>query len=755
MKRNKPNPMALENNIRQLFLSRPETTFTLDDVLDALYIGKKDISEVKAIFFELMDSGYIKKDNKKYRLNKNQLKQTSEKQTPAQQQSPNLIEGTFDATSLARNYSYAFVRTEKGDFYVSSEDTLNAFHGDTVAIEPYFRGERSDYCYVRKVIKRAAELLAGDLQQSGGKYYFICSNPKIHQWFDVSETMNATSGMKVMLSVTNWGNRSLSKPPVGKVTEVLGVSGNPETELLAVIRQNNLPLEFPDYVMSEIEALPEQIEESEIAKRKDYRNLVTFTIDPSSAKDYDDAISLEVTNNGWRLYVHIADVAHYIKTESKLFAECLNRGNSYYFPRKVIPMLPEKLSNRICSLRQNEDKLTLTAVTEFDKNGKVLNQSLFESVINSSARLSYEQVDELFDGKPVDIIPEVVSALNSSRELSKLLTIQRVKAGYLNFDLPETEYKYNEAGFVNQMNQSIETESHKLIENFMLVANQFVAEKLTAMAPVVMYRVHELPDMEKLEKLSILLSAYGITMKFKETLNLTLQALLNSFPDEVYHRVFDRLVLRSLKKAKYTVEHLPHFGLAIETYTHFTSPIRRLCDLVIHHLCKKYIIHSSDTEFNKKQMLSYSTIASDKELIADESEREIEKVMNAIYMKEHVGDVYDGIIVGVNSSSLFIQLNDIPISGVLKVLQLPKGKWVYHDTYMRFQNERTGDFFQLMDTVRVLVAQVSDDVYFDYVNDPDSHKHHVSALTPSASSQKRKSGNRQKGHYSQQKRRKR
>ncbi len=755
MKRNKPNPMALEENIRQLFLSRPDALYTLNDVLDALYISKKAISEVKAIFFELLESGYLKKDNKKFRLNKSQLKQSSVKQTPAQQQSPNLIEGTFDATSLARNYSYAFVRTEKGDFYVSSEDTLNAFHGDTVAIEPYFRGERSDYCYVRKVIKRAAEILAGDLQQSGGKFYFICSNPKIHQWFDVSDTMNAASGMKVMLEVTNWGNRSLSKPPVGKVKEVLGVSGNPETELLAVIRQNNLPLEFPENLTSEIEALPETIEEVEISKRKDYRNLVTFTIDPSSAKDYDDAISLETTDTGWRLYVHIADVAHYIKTDSELFAECLNRGNSYYFPRKVIPMLPEKLSNRICSLRQNEDKLTLTAVTEINKSGKIINQFLYESIINSSARLSYEQVDDLFEGKQTEIPQDVISALNESRKLSKLLTSSRIKAGYLFFDLPETEYVYNEAGFVHQMNQSIETESHKLIENFMLIANQFVAEKLTAMAPVVMYRVHELPDMEKLERLSILLSAYGLNLKFKESLNLSLQSLLLSFPDEMYHRVFDRLVLRSLKKAKYTVEHLPHFGLAIETYTHFTSPIRRLCDLVVHHLCKKYVIHSSNTEFNKKQLIIYSNIASEKELIADESEREIEKVMNAIYMKEHIGEVYDGIIVGVNSSSLFIQLNDIPISGVLKVLQLPKGKWVYHDTYMRFQNERTGDFFQLMDTVRVQVTQVSDDVYFDYINEQDTHKHHVSALTPNTTFQKRKPNNRQQGSYSQQKRRKR
>ncbi|MFO7660236.1 MAG: VacB/RNase II family 3'-5' exoribonuclease [Candidatus Cloacimonadaceae bacterium] len=743
MKRKNINTASLEDNIRKHFESHPGVLYTVRDVLDALFLTHKAYPQVKDTIFQLADRGFLKKERKKYTLN---TTQSSEKKE--QKPSPNLIEGTFDATPLARNFSYAFVRTEQGDFFVSSEDTLNAFHGDTVAIEPFFRNGKSDYCYVRKVVKRASETLAGDIQQSRDRYYFICSNPKIHQWFDVSDLGNAVPNQKVMLQVTNWGNRTMSKPPVGKVIEVLGESGNPETELLAVIRQNNLPLEFPDYLSDEIEVLPEEIDPEEIRGRKDYRNLITFTIDPSSAKDYDDAISLENTDSGWRLFVHIADVAHYIKLDSKLFGECLNRGNSYYFPRKVIPMLPEKLSNRVCSLRQNEDKLTMTVVTEFDKKGNVKRQSLYESVINSNSRLAYEQVDDLFDGKTVEIPEEVIKAIFSARELSRLLTASRLKAGYLFFDLPETEYLYDEEGFVHQMKQSVETESHKLIENFMLVANQYVAEILTQQAPVTMYRVHELPDMEKLERLSILLGYYGLSISFKESMNRSLQELLLSFPDESFHKVFDRLILRSLKKAKYTVEHLPHFGLAIETYTHFTSPIRRLCDLVVHHLCKTYIIHSAQNKFTKKQVIQYSTIASEKELVADEAERDIERVMNRIYMKEHIGDIYEGIIVGTNSSSIFIQLEKIPISGILKISQLPKGKWNYNDEGKRFLNERTGDYYQLMDTVQVQVIQVSDDVYFELVDDRNTHHHHTSGLTPKPTSQKRKSDYRKQGKKS-------
>jgi ribonuclease R len=712
-------------DIKELFTSNPETALSLINVIDTLQLTHKLHPEVKQIITMLSTEGFLTKQNNRFiYLNKAKMKKQPELN------SSKLIEGVFDATSLARNFSYAFVRTEEGDFYVSSEDILNAFHGDIVSIEPHYRRGKPDYCYIRKIIRRASETFAGDLQQSGGKFYFICNNPKVHQWFDVKDTLQAESGMKVMLQVLNWGNRTLSKPPIGKVIEVLGKSGNPETELLAVIRQNNLPLEFPEHLTAEIETLPESLDEKSLQNRKDYRSLLTFTIDPSSAKDYDDAISLTKNSSGWTLYVHIADVAHYIKPDSALFAECVNRGNSYYFPRKVIPMLPEKLSNRICSLRQNEDKLTMSVVTEFDHKANVRKQYLWESVTNSNARLSYEQVDDLFDGKPNDIDPEVASALLTARELSALLTGKRLKEGYLFFDLPEIEYVYDEMGFVHQMNQSVETESHKLIENFMLIANQYVAERLTALAPVTLYRVHEIPDKEKLEKLATLLSAYGIGMNFQRNLNFTLQNLLTSFPDEIYHRVFDRLVLRSLKKAKYTVNHLPHFGLAIDTYTHFTSPIRRLCDLVIHHLCKKYILHSTDYVLNRRQLITYATVASEKELLADESEREVERVMNRIFMKEHLGEAFEGIIVGMNSSSIFIQLDKLPITGVLKVTQLPKGKWNYLDTSQRYQNARSGDFYQLMDKVKVQVMQVTDDVYFELVKEADTHVHHVSPLTP-------------------------
>jgi ribonuclease R len=725
MRRKATSDSQLLYKVTSLLSSTKIKDYSIQEIIASLEISDTRIQEVKVVIDKLIKQGYIiRKKNRYYFIQSDKLSDAN-----ATKQSVKLIEGVFDATPLARNYSYAFVKTNEGDFFVTSEDTLNAFHGDVVAIEPHYKNNKTDYCYIRKVIKRASLTLAGDIQKRNERTYFVCSNPKIHQWFEVSDIGVALPGHKVMLEVTNWGNRNLSKLPSGRVTEILGLAGNPETELLAVIRQNNLPLEFPELVIQELDTLNIDIDIEEINKRKDYRDLLTFTIDPSSAKDYDDAISINKFNGGWQLYVHIADVTHYVDINSKLFEEVLSRGNSYYFPRKVIPMLPEKISNSFCSLRQNEDKLTITVYTEFDSQGNIQKQALFESVINSNSRLTYEQVDNLFDGNQTDIEEDISFSLFSARELSNILTEKRVKSGYLFFDLPETEYIYNEQGYVYQMNQSIETDSHKLIENFMLIANQFIAERLTALSPLVMYRVHEIPDMLKIDKLAVLLTSYGLNFNYDTTLNISLQKLLKSFPDEMYHQVFDRIVLRSLKKAKYTIEHLPHFGLAIDTYTHFTSPIRRLCDLVIHYLCKTHITHSMSLNLTKKQMLLYSSIASDKELLADVAEREIEKVMNKIFIKEHLGEVFEGIIISMNSTYIFVRLIMYPIEAVLRVSQLPKGKWHFNDATMQYINRSTSEYYQLMDKLQVQISQVSDEIYLELLKGNSSQIHHYSSLT--------------------------
>lgn len=709
------NISEIKTKIEALFAANRNKPLSYSDICFEVEANKKDKEVVKLAITELFEQNKLTKSGKRFKLK--DIIQVSKQKSSA------LIEGTFDATPLARNLSFAFVKTDQGDYFVSSEDILNAYHGDTVLIEGSTRRGNKLYGVVRDIKKRANENLAGDVKRVDSNYYFICSNPKIHNWFNIIAPKPDYDGKKVVLSVSNWGNRALGKAPVGKVLEVLGDTGNPEVEVLGIIRQYNLPLEFPEAVIIEATAVQEVIPKAEIKKRRDLRQLFTFTIDPASAKDFDDAISLVKTPKGYELYVHIADVAHYVQPGSALFLEAVNRGNSYYFPKRVIPMLPEKLSNKVCSLRPDEDKLTMTVFTAFDARGKVIKQEIFESVIRSNFRLAYEEVDDLFDGKKTDMAAELQDVLHLSRQLSTLLSKVRKEAGYIFFDLPDIEYIYNQEGYIKTFSLAEETESHKLIENFMLIANEYIAMRLTTLAPATLYRIHEDPDMQKIERLATTLSYYGLRFTLLENLNKSYQALLESMPNADFHTVFDRMVLRSMKKAKYSIEPIRHFGLSIESYTHFTSPIRRLCDLIIHHLCKMYIIGNSNIGLTKEQCQHYADVASDKELIADESEREIERVYNRAYMKNKIGEKYSALVIGVKSSGLILRLNELPITGVMNIDTKKGSRWDFQDQELRLVNRSTGTYYQLMDKVKVQVMDVSDDIYFEQSNEADSLIH--------------------------------
>jgi ribonuclease R len=676
-----------------------------------------------------MLDGKLIKERKRYKLSyecKSSLQKPimKEQSNDHTSRSAKLIEGIFDATSLARDRSFAFVRTAAKDYFVDSEDTLNAYHNDVVLIEPQSRRNRGEHGVVRRIVKRANEQIPGGISKAKNKWIFVASNPKIHSWFEVNELGGAVPGQKVILTVTNWGDHLSGKMPGGKITEVLGQSGDPQVELLAVIRQYQLPLSFPDEVLEEVQNLPLEPDEHEIIKRKDLRDIYTFTIDPASAKDFDDAISIEESKQGWILWVHIADVAHYVGTDTKTFAEASVRGNSFYFPKKVIPMIPERLSNQICSLRPDEDKLVMTVQTEFDKQGNVLKQSMYEAVIRSNVRLVYEEVDAYFEGKASQFSPTLKKALDDSRKLSAALSKIRLDNGYIFFDLPEIEYLYDEEGFVHHLGIAEETESHKLIENFMLVANEYTATQLSKKAPASIYRIHEDPDTMKIERLREVLDFYGIAYLEKENLNKSVQNLLSSLPNKDYHKVFDRIILRSMKKAKYSPLHIRHFGLALENYTHFTSPIRRLCDLAVHHLCKIHVIRSSNSKISKDQIIRWANVASEQELQADAAERDIEKVYSATYMRDKVGELFTGMMISANSSGALIRLNEIPVTAMLQITQFGKGKWEYRDREMRFVNPSNSESFELLDSVKVRIMEVSDDVYLELTGEPDCHTHY-------------------------------
>jgi len=710
----------ISERLTELFKRNRYKPLSYNEIVGELKLTKKEKATLSETLNELVSEGVLSKKSRKFWPNPNK----QEPEEPIREVvHPKYLEGTFDATPLAKNLSFAFVRTEKGDFFVGAEDTMNAYHGDKVLIDPRFRGGKADRGYVRKIVKRANEVMAGDISFSGKRKIFISGNQKIHNWFEVQDAGQAKEGEKVVLQVLNWGNPLMSKLPIGNVIEVLGPSGDPQVELLAVIRQYQLPLEFPDEVLEEVQQIKTEISKTELSGRLDLRELHTFTIDPISAKDFDDAVSIESTAKGWRLFVHIADVSHYVKPGTAIFKEAIKRGNSFYFPKKVLPMLPELLSNRVCSLRPDEEKLTLSVITEFDREGRILNQRMAESIVKSNYRLNYEQVDALFDGEEIDLPQELVHALNEARELSTLLSQKRLEQGYIFFDLPELEYEYDDEGFIHRFTLAQETESHKLIENFMLVANEYAAKQLTRLSPTTLYRIHENPDMEKIEKLIELLSHYGITYYDRGSLNASMQYLLNSLPGPQYHKVFDHIILRSMKKAQYSIRHIRHFGLGMETYTHFTSPIRRLCDLVVHQLCKTYLIRSEQVKFSSEQMKHFASTASEQELLANQAERDIERVYSMAYMKKFVGESFSGTVVSAKSAGLVVRLDQIPVNGFIRAEQLPRGRWIYKDKEMRFINPTNSNYFQLLDKVLVQIMEISDDIYLELQNVKNAHQH--------------------------------
>ncbi len=730
----------IDEKILAILAKKYPKGFTYSDIVSQTGSTKKIKAAVSQSLSALLLEGHLIKERKRYRLSKapSEIEQSTQKAEPSPASS-DLIQGSFDATSLSRDRSFAFVRTPEKDYFIDGEDTLNAFHNDTVLIEARSRHGRGEQGIVRRIVQRANELIPGDVSKLKNRWIFVPSNPKIHHWFEVTDLGKAEPGMKVMLSVSNWGHPQSGKLPAGKITEVLGKSGDPHVELLAVIRQYQLPLEFPEAVINEVNQLPDQIDPAEISRRKDLRNLFTFTIDPASAKDFDDAISIKKQGSGWRLWVHIADVAHYVPVGSETFTEASKRGNSFYFPKKVIPMLPERLSNQICSLRPDEDKLCMTVETDFDQSANVIRQKIYESVIRSDSRLAYEAVDDYFEGKAHELSPTLAQALDAGRQLSAKLTKIRFDAGYIFFDLPEIQYQYDEDGFVHELGVAEETESHKLIENCMLVANEYTAASLSKKAPASMYRIHDDPDTQKIERLREIMDFYGIAYLEKENLNKSIQGLLYSLPDKTYHKVFDRIILRSMKKAKYSTRHIRHFGLSLENYTHFTSPIRRLCDLTVHHLCKIHICKSSHQKISTEQINHFASVASEQELQADSAERDLERVYSATFMKEHIGEEFTALLVSTNSSSAFVRLNEMPVSAVLKKDQFGPGKWEYSDREMRFVNPVNGESFELLDSLKVRIMEVSDDVYLELTDDPDAHVHYHNVRRPISDNRKAKS----------------
>jgi len=562
----------------------------------------------------------------------------------------NFLVATFDATALAKGHSFAFAlrKASDTDIIIFAENTGNAYHRDIVEIEVLGKSKGILSGRVHKVIGRARDSIVGTYFRDNKCALITSISGRFHSDVIIINPNIAKNGQKVVAKISFWGG--FGKLPRAKIVEVLGEAGDSGVDVLGIIKSYNLPLSFPEIVLEEAKELSDKFIAKPESDRKDLRNLFTFTIDPKSAKDYDDAISVERSNSGYSLFVHIADVSHFVSLGSALFKQAKLRGNSYYFPKRVIPMLPQKLSNGSCSLRPNEDKYTLTVKTIFDKDCNILSQSIFKSITCSNVRLCYDEVDKILETKTTSIKSKISKKIFLANEISKKYFKKRDK--YIKFSLPDTEIAFNDDGGVRDIVKTAETGSHKLIENFMLIANEFVAKFLSKNSSI--YRVHEAPDPKVLRKLQLFLYEYNIDVKLTKNLNKFYQKVLSDLYISDLSEVLERKVLRSMKKARYDVKNLHHFGLGLKYYTHFTSPIRRISDLLVHMLIKKLIK-------SKRSISEIAGIASEKEMIASEAEAEVKKYYILEYMRKRVGNEYKAIVIDITKSFILAELYEKPI----------------------------------------------------------------------------------------------
>jgi ribonuclease R len=602
--------------------------------------------------------------------------------------------------------------TESGEpVIILSNETLTALDDDKVMVRvgPDELGQL--YGTVIKIMERAERKIVG-IFRSGKNFSFVApDNKRIHRDIYIPETakMEAREGERVVVKITGWEDPF--RNPEGEIVERIGFPGDPGIDMLTIIKSYNLPEEFPEKVMEEAAAAEEHYNSEEISRRRDFTKDIIYTIDPVDAKDHDDAISVVKTDTGYCLGVYIADVSHFVREGTLLDKEAYERGNSVYLPGMVLPMLPEALSNSLCSLRPDCPRLVYAILINFDNNGNMLNWDITEGVINSKAKLAYEAVQEFFDsGKKKDGIEKVADNLTLARKLAALIYKKRMEAGSLDFDLPEALVILNKEGDILDIGHRVRLESQRLIEEFMLAANKAIALHVFRMGQKFIYRVHDKPDLEKLEALSYMISTLGYSFPVSENMKpIQFARFLNRIKGKPEEELLNELVLRSMKKAVYQPQNIGHFGLAFTHYTHFTSPIRRYPDLIVHRMLKKLKGGRYPEKLNRQIdniLINVGRHCSETERTAEAAEREAVKIKQVAYMAEKIGEEFDGIISGMLNFGFFVRLGQTGAEGMVRLSSLDDDYYKFDPKSYRLTGRRTGRVFRLGDAVRVGVLMV-------------------------------------------------
>lgn len=670
----------------------------ISDLQTLLYVtGESEQEDFQKDLDYLMNKGLIRKNRTTLALS---LKE-------------DYVLGTFRGSEKGFGFLIPFAKAK--DYYVYHKNLRGALDGDVVVgkITRHSKGDKLAEVTIMEIVVDGKEKYLGTFHDNGGNGYVFLDNPRIPEPIFVSQKRRngAEEDQKVYISITMRGKKE--KGPSGEILEILGHKNDKGLDILTIAREKDIDVDFSPEALQEAESISEVIPADELKKRLDLRNELVITIDGADSKDLDDAISIKKLDNGnYELGVHIADVAHFVKEGSPLDVDAVQRATSVYLVDRVIPMLPKKLSNGVCSLHPNVDRLTLSCIMEVNAQGKVLNQKVAETVINSNKRMTYDDVKKIVAEQNEELIQEhqdIYPMLLVMEELARILMKKRENRGAIDFDFAESKIVLDEDNRPVDIKKYERNIATRMIEEFMILANETVSEVFTKKELPFVYRIHETPDPEKIARFKNFIQLFGFGMLGDASASKEMQDLLEQIKGQRGEFAIQHMMLRSLKKAKYSPNNVGHYGLASEFYSHFTSPIRRYPDLQIHRIIKEYLngtLGAKRKELLEKIVKQNSEQSSKQELKAAEAERDSVQLKKAEYMKERIGEEYEGIVTGVTEYGLYVQL-DNTVEGLVHISKLKDDYYLFDEETLSLVGERTLRRFTLGDSLKIKVLSVN------------------------------------------------
>ena len=624
-----------------------------------------------------------------------------------------LKKGRLSVTT--KGYGFVIIDGEKDDIYVDEKNMRGALNNDIVVVEPFKGRNGKIEGRIIRVLKKENNLIVGEYTVLDNHPHFIPDDKKLKMeiLLDERDCENLVPGHKIQVSIVKDLGKYKYK---GEVVRVIGHKNDPGVDILSIVYKYGINDKFSDEVIKELDNIPNEVSESEKQGRRDLRDKVIFTIDGDDTKDIDDAVSIEKKGDNYILGVHIADVSYYVKEGTELYKEAYDRSTSVYLVDRVIPMLPHKLSNGICSLNPNVDRLAISCVMEINPNGKVVNHDIFESVIRSRKQMTYNNVNKILKNEEIpEGYEEFSEDLKLMNELAKILRKNKLNRGYLDFDASEAKILVDEKGKPYDIVLRVQDDAENLIEDFMIAANETVATHIYWMELPFVYRIHEVPDEEKINEFIKAISLLGYNVKGSRHFEnpKAMKSILDQLKDKEEFPILSTMLLRCMKKAVYKEENLGHYGLASKCYTHFTSPIRRFPDTTVHNLLRKYLFNEPNEHELKKLIDCWNAKlpelcehTSQKERDAIDCERDVDSMKMAEYMESHIGEEYDGVISSIMSFGMFIQLDNL-VEGLVHISEIKGDYYIYNDSTKTLKGQKKGKEYKMGQKVRIVVTNAS------------------------------------------------